>query len=254
MITANKKKIYFFPLILLIYFVITTYSIAQIELTPKVFELSDSTKAKNNIKWQNLNNWHNYNQTELSLKYFNKNNNIDNNRYHPSNVMPKDPFKLDYRSSSYYVPRMVKDELSLIMNRPKDNAFVPVLGVAFIAAQLAAKYVFVQDKLKISNENILNTIDEFGIMNELWKKSPQTSSELYKISKLRNKFTLKELNYRMNNLIDNKLVKQKNLEDQELQYFPAISKSEYDKLFQQINTDSTIIEKSKIKIQTTINK
>jgi len=240
MIIVNKKKIYLFSLILLIYFVLTNCSIAQIGLTPKVFEVSDSTKVKNNVKIQNLNNLYNYNQTELSLKYFNKNSNFDNNRYHPSNVMPKDPFKLDYRSGSYYVPTMVRDELNLIMNRPKDNAFVPVLGVAFIAAQLASKYIFVQDKLKISNENILKTIDDYRIMNELWKKSPQTSSELYKITSLKNKYTLKELNFRMNNLIDNKLVKQKNLEDQELQFFPAISKSEYEKLLQQINSDTSI--------------
>jgi len=86
----------------------------------------------------------------------------------------------------------------------------------------------------------LKTIDDYRIMNELWKKSPQTSSELYKITSLKNKYTLKELNFRMNNLIDNKLVKQKNLEDQELQFFPAISKSEYEKLLQQINSDTSI--------------
>ena len=66
------------------------------------------------------------------------------NRYHPSNIMPKNYYKIDYRSSSYYVPRMVKDELSLIMNRPKDKSFVPILGVAFLAAQLASKYIFVK--------------------------------------------------------------------------------------------------------------
>jgi len=197
----------------------------------------------------NLKQWNNYSQGELSLKYYNQNDNFKNNRYHPSNVMPKDPFKLDYRSSSYYVPRMVKDELNLIMNRPKDSAFVPVLGVAFIAAQLAAKYVFVQEKLKISEENIMNAVDEFGILNELWKKSPQTSSELYKNSILKDKITLKELNYKIDKLIDNKLIKQKNLEDQELQFFPAISKSEYEKIVQQIKDNSGDVRNSKDNIK-----
>ena len=115
MITNNIKK----PLFYLIVFFLALLNIkavAQIGLTPELFKYSDSTKAKNDVKWQNLNNWHNYSQTELSLKYYN-NRSFDNNRYHPSNVMPKDPFKLDYRSSSYYVPRMVRDELNLIMNR-----------------------------------------------------------------------------------------------------------------------------------------
>ena len=218
---------------------------AQVGLAPKLFDLSDSTKAKNSVKWLNLKQWNNYNQSQLSLNYYNQNNIFNSKRYHPSSVMPSDPFKLDYRSGSYYVPRMVRDELNLIMNRPKDNAFVPVLGVAFIAAQLASKYIFVQEKLKISKENILNTLDDYIIMNELWKKSPQTTSELYKIPGLKFKFTLKELNLKMDNLIDNKLIKQKNLEDKELQFFPAISKIEYDKLLKQINADTNATEKHK---------
>jgi hypothetical protein len=89
------------------------------------------------------------------------------NRYYSSAIMPEDPFKLDYRSSSYYIPRIVKDELNLIMNRPKDSAFMPITGITFIAAQLASKYIFIQVIIKIISENILNTLDDYGILNLL---------------------------------------------------------------------------------------
>ena len=247
-----QNNLYF--LLPLIFLLFNNAIIAQVGLAHKMFEYSDSTKTKNIVKWQNLKDWHNYNQTELSLKYYNKNSNFDKNRYHPSKVMPKDPFKLDYRSGSYYVPRMVKDELNLMMNRPKDNSFVPILGVAYIAAQLASKYVFVQDKLKISNKNVFNTIDDYAILKFLWIKNPQTASQLYGKSALHEKYTLNELNIKTNNLIDNKLVKQKNLEDQELQFFPAIKKSEYKQLLQQVSADTSVNEPVRTRIQAIIIK
>jgi len=250
--SRSQNNLYFLVALIIVLF--NNVILAQVGLAHKMFEYSDSTKAKNTVKWQNLIDWHNYNQTELSLKYYNKNSIFENNRYHPSNVMPKDPFKLDYRSGSYYVPRMVKDELNLMMNRPKDNSFVPILGVAFIAAQLASKYIFVQDKLKISANNVINSIDDYEILKFLWIKNPQTSSHLYEKSVLHEKYTMNELNIKINNLIDNKLVKQKNLEDQELQFFPAIKKSEYKQLLQQVSADTSVNESVRTRIQAIIKK
>jgi predicted transcriptional regulator len=249
---GNKKSILYSPFI--VFIIIINYANAQIGLIPKAFEYSDSTKVKNTVKLQNLEEWHNYNQTELSLKYYNKNDYFDRNRYHPSNVMPKDPLKMDNRSSSYYVPRMVKDELNLMMNRPKGNSFFPILGVAFIAAQLASKYIFLQDKLKISPENVLKTIDDFEIINALWHKSPQTASELYQIPDLHEKQARNELNVKITNLIENKLIKQKNLKDQELQLFPAITKFDYKQLLQQVSADTSLNQSEKTKIQAIISR
>lgn len=222
---------------------------AQIGLQPGTIGFTDSTIAKNKIKWQDLKDWHNYNKSELSLKYYNKNSIFDNNRYHPSNVMPKESWNIDYRSGSYYVPQMVRDELNLIMNRPKDNAFVPILGVAFIAAQMASKYLFVQDKLKINQDNVINAIDEYEVLKILWIKNPQTASRLYKNPNLAEKFTMKQLKQKLTILIDNKLVKQKNLKDQEMQYFPAITKSEYEQILQQVSADTTLDKLLNVKIQ-----
>jgi len=249
MIKYNRKQNCLYILAMLFTFLINNSVFSQIGLSSKLFEISDSTKAKNTVKWLNLKEWNNYNQANLSLKSYNSNDNFDKNRYHPSNVMPKSYFDLDYRSSSYYVPRMVKDELNLIMNRPKDSALMPIMGVAYIAAQLASKYIFVQEKLKISTENVLNSIEGYEILKTLWKKSPQTSSQLYKFHVLQENFSLNELNMSINNLIDNKLIKQKNVEDKEMLFFPAISISEYEQILQRVLADTLISKSNKMKIK-----
>ena len=53
----------------------------------------------------------------------------------------------------------------------------------------------------------------------------------------------------INNLIDNKLIKQKNVEDKEMLFFPAISKSEYKQILQRILADTLISKSNKKKIQ-----
>ena len=239
----------------IIYIFIFNISIlfSQVGFNTNLFEFSDSTKAQNTIKWLSLKEWNKYTHNDLSLKYQNSIYNFDKNRYYPSNVMPKDPFKLDYRSSSYYVPRMVKDELNLIMNRPKDNAFVPVLGVAFIAAQLASKYIFVQDKIKISTENVLNTIDDYEILNALWVKSPQNASQLYEHPGIKKMHALNTLHRRIESLIDNKLIKQKNAEKEEMLFFPALSETEYEQLLERILSDISTSESDRKKVQILIS-
>lgn len=222
---------------------------AQIGLRPNWLTVSDSTKVKNSIKWQYLKNWQNYKPADLSLKYYNQYNYFGKNYYHPACVMPKDPFKIDYRSGSYYVPRMVKDELNLIMNRPRDNSFIPILGVAFIAAQMASKYLFFQDKLKISAENLLSSLNDYEILNSLWGKNPQTVSELYANPKICVQCSRRKLETRIMHLIDNKLLKQKKIQDREMQFFPAISKPEYKELLQQASGDTSISEQGKNKIK-----
>ena len=226
-----------------------TVSFPQDSLNTNLFEFSDTTKAQNTIKWLNLKNWNKYSNNDLSLKYNSIIYNFDKNRYYPSNVMPKDPFKLDYRSSSYYVPKMVKDELNLMMNRPKDSAFMPILGVAFIAAQLASKYILVQDKIKILAVNILNTLDDYAILEALWENNPQTASQLYEDPFFKKAHTLGTLKEKIELLIDNKLIKQKDIEKKEMLFFPAVSKIEYERLLKITLSENSIDESVRKKIQ-----
>lgn len=229
-------------IIILIVLFYTTIVHSQSLLNQELIKFSDSTKVKSAINWLSLKKWNDFSQLDLSLKYSNFQYKNFDMRYHPSKVMPKNPFELDYRSNSYYIPRMVKDELNLIMNRPKDNSFVPILGVAFIAAQLATKYLLVQNKKKISTNNIFNTLDEKNILKALWKKNPQTASELYKNTIIDKAITLIKLNEGINRLVDNKLIKQKNLEDKELLFYPAITESEYNLILEEL--ESNLIDSS----------
>ena len=137
------------------------------------------------------------------------------------------PFNRDMRSSSLYVPKTVRDELNLIMNRPRDSAFLPVLPIAFLALQMASKYLLIQSKTRIRWEDIKQSEEGLPILEHLWKSSPQTTSQLYQHADLSEQYTMRTLQEMLNILIDNKLVRQKVLENEQTQYFPALNKESY---------------------------
>jgi hypothetical protein len=132
---------------------------------------------------------------------------------------------------------MVRDELNLIMNRPRDNAFVPILPVAYLALQLASKYLIVQQKTEITVTDVKNAEAGYPILEELWKKNPQTLSELYQTDSLQKKYTMLELQRLVGILVDNKLVKRKLVENSETQFFYALEKMRYDQLAEQIKME-----------------
>jgi predicted transcriptional regulator len=132
------------------------------------------------------------------------------------------PFKLDTRSSSYYVPRDVRDELNLIMNRPRESAFMPVLGVAYLAYQLAQKYLFVRSKTEISSHDLIAAGPNLDILRSLWKKSPQSLTEIYEDLHGLNP-TILRLENKLKTLQDSKLIRPRQTESQTV-YFPAVTK------------------------------
>jgi hypothetical protein len=240
--------------ILLIFFLlIINNSHAQPGLQLPVFNFdsySDSTSVHFPKPLLPLRNW--FDQTDHFFGLKHETNELDINHYiSPSNIIPKDPFKLDVRGSSYYVPRMVRDELNLIMNRPRDNAFVPILPAAFLALQLASKYILIQMKTEISWKDVENCREGRPILEELWKKNPQTISELYKRENLKDNYTMMELQRLTEGLSDNKLVKRKLIENSETQYFFALEKIQYlhlvekgkaEKLNSQLPSNTSVLE------------
>ena len=83
---------------------------------------------------------------------------IDPRNYTPSS----NPFIFDNRSNSYYVPRQIRDELNLMMNRPKTaDSMVPILAVPILAAQIAANYIWVKEKSKIKSKFLVFTKNIF---------------------------------------------------------------------------------------------
>lgn len=216
----------FFSILLLL---VTNNSNAQPGLRTPVYNfgsITDSTSINFPKPVLPLRNWFDPTYDYFELKH--EKNKLDINQYiSPSNIIPEDPFKLDMRGSSYYVPGMVRDELNLIMNRPRDSAFIPVLPAAFLAVQLASKYLLIMMKTEISWKDVENSKEGLPILEELWKESPQTLSELYKREKLKDNYTMLELQRLTKVLIDNKLVKRKLIENSETQYFYALEKIQY---------------------------
>lgn len=149
----------------------------------------------------------------------------ENRYYYTPKHLQHNPFGPDTRYSSFYTTRLVSDELNMMMHRPKDNAFVPVLGVAFIAMQMVSKYLLVKNELQIKPENILNCDSQLNIIEALWSNNPQTCKELYKLENFNQKYTYKTLETDIHKLVDQNLVKVKRLENDEIQYFPAIDRS-----------------------------
>jgi hypothetical protein len=165
------------------------------------------------------------------------------NYYQLRNVIPADPFKLDYRISSYYTPSLVRDEITNFMDRPSDRCFIPIMGMALFAARLAADYLIIQEKIKINADNIIHSIDAIDILKELWRKNPQTMPDIYEISNIRRKYTFTELDKNVNLLIDNKLIKEKTIEKNQTQFFPAKSKEELIAVIESMLADEQYTEK-----------
>jgi predicted transcriptional regulator len=162
------------------------------------------------------------------------------------------PFLLDTRQSSYYTPRLVRDELNLMMHRPRDNAFVPVLGVAFIAAQMVNKYLLIADQLGVKPENILASIEQLPVLEALWQNSPQTCSEIYEQEQFKNNYTYTELLQAIHMLVEQNLVKVRKLEDQEKEYYPAIDKVQMQTIMEAGYQDSLYTPERKVQIDSLI--
>jgi len=145
--------------------------------------------------------------------------------YNPP-VIPENPFEIDMRGHPMYTPRMVRDELNLIMNRPREQAFVPILGVAYIAYQMAVKYLSFKSKLELEIDDIFACSKHIYLLEELWESSPQTCTELYLAVKQSSALTYTKMEQNLEDMADNNLVKTKNLEDDTVQFFPAYQREQ----------------------------
>jgi hypothetical protein len=226
-----------FPAIVIILFICLASSnntIAQIGLQTPTYKAtlhSDTSNVRFPQPVLPLRDWYDRSDSYFRLKH--EISELDISRYiSVDNIVPSDPFKLDMRGSSYYVPRMVRDELNLIMNRPRESAFVPILPAAFLTLQLASKYLLVQKKTEITVQDVENAKEGYPILKELWKKNPQTLSELYKINHFNNDYTMLELQKIIDLLVDNKLVKRKLMEKSETLYFYALEEFQYNQLLE----------------------
>ena len=132
------------------------------------------------------------------------------------------PFTIELRESSYYVPVRVRDELNLIMNRPRDSAFFPVLGVAWIAYQLGSKYLEIQRKNIIDHDELIKASQALPLLYLLWQQYPQTAGQLYHRREVQQVMTFKQLQQELNLLQQNNLIKSRFYSPDSVQYFPNL--------------------------------
>ena len=157
---------------------------------------------------------------------------LDIYHYIRPDYLPANPFKLDLRYTSNYVPREVRDHLNLIMDRPRSGDFLPILPVAFLALQLASQYLVIRQKTEITVENVVNTKEALPVLEALWIKSPLTLTELYERQRIQDSQTMRNLERLIALLIENNLVKTRLIENDETKYFPALTRTDYQNLAQ----------------------
>ena len=146
------------------------------------------------------------------------------NYYDPKSVMPANPFYLDYRGGSYYVPRQVNNRIAQMMNRPSPDSFVPVFAIAMLAAKVALHYVNIEHKIRIEASDYLVQEKSFPLLQALWVRSPQTAFELYELNEVNENRTFVQTESELQVLVDQKLIKSKTQEEAPTLYFVAQSR------------------------------
>lgn len=149
----------------------------------------------------------------------------------PIPKMPSNPWELDYRSSSYYTPKLVQDKMDQIMNRPRSDSFVPVMAMAFFAASLAVKQLQASKLFQLSAEDYLLDDSEWQVLEALWNKSPLGIDELYLNTGLRDNTTAAELQKQLAKLADKNLIKTRDAGSNIILFYPAQDKKTVKQLF-----------------------
>jgi hypothetical protein len=168
---------------------------------------------------------------------------IDPDNYRPSS----NPFIFDNRSSSYYVPRSIRDELNHMMNRPKTaDDMVSLWAVPIIAAKLAAQYIIVRQKSKIKKSDILNGAEDIKLIELLWQKWPLTINQINEKISGPDVTQYAHMEKRMQVLVDNKLVKMRKIEKSETRYYPAKTKEELAEIVRTILNEEVLSSEEKV--------
>lgn len=172
-----------------------------------------------------------------------------NQYYNPKVIMPRNSLFLDYRGSSYYVPRMVNNRIAQIMNRPSPDSFLPVFAVAAIAAKLALEYVHIEKKIRINPSDYNLPTDLHPLLISLWEKTPQTAFDIFKNDQIRSERTLITLEKQLDILVAKKLVKIKTQEKAPAQYFIAQPINEVKELIRDYLAQNTLPDSQRLNLQ-----
>lgn len=224
--------------IIFVLILVSWISLFSQSLSYKILPIrSDSIKISYSPKLMPLHDWQQLNLNNLNFNY--PKTDLYKWNTSPSAYITRSPFGMDVRSSSNYVPTIVNNQLNLIMDRDPGTVMVPVFIAAALAMKLADKYILVQKKIEITPQNVLFSKKSIPILQELWKENPQTISQLVEKNILKKNMPLVEVEKLTNVLIDNKIVRRKEILDAEYQLFPAITESKLIELIEIGLVDTT---------------
>jgi len=170
------------------------------------------------------------------------------------NTLPENSLFIDRREGSYYTTLMVEDKMAAVMNRPKPGEVVPVFAAAMIAANLALHQFDIEKKTAIQPEDYLISDVHLDILFELWQKSPQTCSELYRKLPVAQGKTMKILEVQLKELVKKKIVKINRPDQAEALFYAAQSRDAAIELLGNSSHDETKDEELKIKFLEILSK
>jgi predicted transcriptional regulator len=163
--------------------------------------------------------------------------------YDPKNIIPDNPLKREYRTGSYYTPKIVQDKLAHIMQRPPADSFTPILPLLSFGRKAALQYIQIKDDLRLEADDYLEIAADIEILKSLWRKSPQTVLHLYKTKVIQKKYTMKKLISVIQKLQDKRLLKRKRVGKSEILYYPAEpKKTAFETLQKSLDSESTAVE------------
>ncbi len=109
--------------------------------------------------------------------------------------IPDDPFKIDYREGSYYIPESVHREIELGKGRDPGTIPIPYMQAALLAYQVLDKFIItpLTEQEKNNLDHLLQAETRLPILQALWTKGSRSLAELYSLKQVRAKHSVLEL-------------------------------------------------------------
>lgn len=167
---------------------------------------------------------------------------------------PKSPLEVDTRTGSYYTPKIVQDKLDDIMNRPRSDSFVPLLGLAAFAVNVAVKQLEAAKLFEPKAEDYMLSDKELLVLEQLWIKAPQKIDELYLNTSLQEGNTANELQKTISKLTDINLVKTRTDGKKMVLFFPSQKLDHVKNIIRNAVNDTKRLEKETDQLKLVLNR
>lgn len=152
--------------------------------------------------------------------------------------MPDNPFEVDTRGSSYYVPREIHRQIELGKGRDPDTVPIPYMYAAYLAFRALDAYVLtpLSQGEKQQVEDYLNAEKDFTLLRALWNSGGKSMADLYKMKEIHKSRSAMELKQALARLVINDLLAIRISGSSEI-YYPVFSRKKVIDLFDRFLAD-----------------